>query len=239
MPEVDPIASMRIWAVEVDVAPGSVARVPPLPATDWLPCVMRMDVMGVLDLVEDVDLDELVLSGVVSNDDIVRSAVKLLEAAAGRTAWSALALGSLAHRYWASVGGDLVRMSVRFDQISLSAALDAFYGSLTRSMDDKEIKRLNSTLDRPAPEFQIALKQESTSPRDQRPPARPLPATAERYVRVRPKTQLRRPQDRPSGRIEPPTGRPEERADSGRVATSDSRPVDVGSHLEVSPGSGR
>src|SRR5690606_830197 len=97
MIEVDPIASMRIWAVEVDVNAHTL-RIPPTCAADWMPCLMRMDVMGVLDLIEGVDTDDLLINGEVSANQLRDAAVKLLESASGRSAWTSMALAALAHR---------------------------------------------------------------------------------------------------------------------------------------------
>lgn len=224
MLEFDPIASMRIWAVEVDMG-AHVVRIPPLPAADWMPCLMRMDVMGVLDLAEGVDLDELLVDGEISTDHMRDGAVKLLESAAGRTAWTTMALVALAHRYWGTIGADLMRASVKFDQISLGAALDAIYGALTKSLDEKAVKRLNITLERAPIEFQLALGQTPVFETPRR-PVKPLPAIAEQYVRVRPKTVLRRPPGHPSDPNALPSPPPEVPADSDQVATSVS-PGDV------------
>jgi hypothetical protein len=235
--EFDPIASMRMWAVEIE-AGERLLRIPPLPAADWMPCLMRMDVMGVLDLAEDVDLDDALMDGEITTEQARDAAVKLLESAAGRTCWTSMALVALATRYWMTIGADLMRMSVKFDQISLGAALDAIYGSLTKGLDEKGLKRLNVTLERAPLEFQIAMGQTPVVEPSRR-PVKQLPAIAEQYVRVRPKTVLRRPQDHPSGPNALPTGQPEARADNGLVATTVSPPVDGDSHPAVSPESDR
>lgn len=220
MLEVDPIASMRIWAIEVDLG-ANVARIPPTCAADWMPCLMRMDVMGVLDLVEGFSLEESLMDGELTVIQARDAAVKLLESAAGRPAWTALALVSLATRYWGSVGADLMRVSVKFDQISLGAALDAIYGSLSKGMDEKALQRLNVTLERPPMEFILAMGGQLPAKRPGR-EVKPLPATAEQYVRVRPKTVLRRPQDRLPSPSELPTVQLSRLANNGRRPTLDS-----------------
>ena len=237
MLEVDPIASMRIWAVEIE-AGDRLVRIPPLPAADWMPCLMRMDIMGVLDLAEGSDLDDALIEGTVTAEQARDAAVKLLESAAGRACWTSMALIALATRYWATIGADLMRASVKFDQISLGAALDAIYGSLTKGIDEKALKRLNLTLERAPIEFQLALGQVPQATPSAR-PVKPLPAIAEQYVRVRPKTVLRRPQDRPSGPNALPTGQPGALADSGQGAMSASPPGDAGSHPTALPESDR
>lgn len=213
--DVDPTASMRVWAVEVDIG-AVVARIPPLPASDWLPTLMEGDVFGVFGLVEGLDIEELLVDGEITINDAVGAAVKLIESAAGRSVWMSLALASLAKVRWLSIGSDIVRSSVRLDQVSLGAALDAIYGAITQGMDEKGVARLNATLFRPPAEFQLALGLEPFVDRFAREP-KPLPASAEQYVRVRPKTVLRRPQDRQGAENVQPTVRPEERAGNGRV----------------------
>lgn len=228
MLEFDPIASMRIWAVEVDLGPY-VAKIPPTCAADWLPTLMRMDVMGVLDLVEGVDVTDALIEGEITSVQARDAAVKLLESAAGRTCWTTMALVSLATRYWGSIGADLMRVSVKFDQISLGAALDAIYGSLCKGMDEKGIRRLNVTLERAPLEFMLALGgQPPPEPRQRA--VKPLPATAMPYVQTRPKTVLRRPQDRQPSPNSLPMPLPAGLGDSDQQATSESQPGDDGSH---------
>ncbi len=223
MLEFDPIASMRIWAVEVDLG-AFVARIPPTCAADWLPTLMRLDVVGVLDLVEGLDIEDALIDGEFTTAQARDAAVKLLESASGRTAWTTMALVSLAHRYWGSVGADLMRMSVKFDQISLSAALDCIYGSLCKGMDEKGVRRLNVTLERAPLEFILAIGGQPPAVRESPRPVRPLPSSAEQYVSTRPKTVLRKPQDRQSVPSALPMPLPDGLFDSGHPATSEPLP---------------
>lgn len=201
MPTFDPAASLRIWAVEVDLA-GFTLRIPPLPASDWLPILMRLEVLGLMELIEDVDLDEPLMDGTLKADQVVKALEELTEAATGRTQWCTMMLALSAREHWHVVGADLARAGVRFDQISIGAALDAIYGSLCRSMDEKGIAKFNRALEHPPVD--------TVQPREIRPPrgAKPLPASAEQYVRVRPKTVLRRPQDRQPAPSATPIGPP-------------------------------
>lgn len=204
MPKFDAAASLRMWAVETELG-GRTLRIPPLPAAEWLPALMTANPLGLLELTEDVDLEELLLDGTVTLAALTESLELLLESASGRTPWCAFLLAYTAAEHWHVVGADLARIGVRFEAIPLGAALDAIYGSLCRSMDEKAIVRFNNTLDRPPVG---AIKPEAIrAPRG----AKPLPASAERYVRVRPRTRLRRPQDRPgapTGTTTPPPGPP-------------------------------
>lgn len=215
MPHFDPAASLRIWAVEVTVG-GRLLRVPPLPAADWLPPVMTTNPLAVLELVEDFDLAEVLLDGAVSVDELREGLVEIVEAAAGRTAMAAFAIAGAAAARWDVIGADLARVGLRFTEISIGAALDAIYGSLCRHMEEKALVEFNRMLDTPT----VAESAPRQPPRG----AKPLPAIAEQYVRVRPKTVLRRPQDHPAGPSGPPSEPPPIPAGSGLRAETPSAP---------------
>lgn len=219
-PRFDPAASLRIWAVEVTVG-GRLLRVPPLPAADWLPSVMTTDPLSVVDLLEDFDLAGALLEGDLTISALREGLIEIVEAAAGRSAVAAFAIAGAAADRWDVIGADVARAGVRFGEISLGAALDALYGSIARHMDEKGVAEFNRILESPT------LDSAAASP-GRRPPrgAQPLPASAEQYVRERPKTQrLPRP-DRPGAPTAPPTGQSAPPADSGRpVGTGPTSPA--------------
>lgn len=215
MPKVDPIASLGIWAVEIELA-GRVLRIPPLPAGDWLPILMRLDLNGLLRIAEEVDVDEMLLDGLITAEQLEEALTLLLEAASGRPLWTTFALAYIAADNWQAIGGDLARRGVRLDVLPLGAALDAIYGALAANMDAKGVEQLHAALERPsvAPTRRVG----------------PVPASAEPYVHVRPRTVQRRPQDLPPGPSAPPTPPPAPRADSdpgseGDLTTAGPRPA--------------
>jgi hypothetical protein len=217
--EIDPVASMRVWAVDVDIG-GELMRIPPTPAADWMPSLMEGDILGILDLTDGIDFEQALIDGTVTIKDVISGVVKLLESAAGRSAWSTFALAALAKRQWSRVGADLARYSVKLNQISLSAALDAIYGALVKGMDEKGLARLDAALSRPPAEFQRALGLEPVGVLSSSRMSAHVPASAEQYVRVRPKTVIRKPQDRLPVPIEQPNEQPS--------VPVDNAPVDVG-----------
>ena len=208
MPKFDPIASLGIWAVEVELA-GRILRIPPLPAGEWLPYLLRLDLMGLRRLTEDIGLRRMLLDGTVTYAELEEALTLLLEAAAGRSMWCTLALASVAADHWHVVGGTLARRGVRLETLPLGAALDAIYGTLTANMDEKSLAQFHAVLDRSGPE--------ATAP-----PRRtaPVPASAERYVRERPRTVQRKPQDRPGAPSASPTPPPELPVDSAPADVS-------------------
>jgi hypothetical protein len=219
VPKFDPVASLRIWAVEVDLA-GRVLRIPPLPAADWLPIVMRLDLNGLLDLADEIEIDELLLDGVITYEQLQDALTLLLEGAAGRPAWTTFALAHLAAEHWRTIGGDLARRGVQLGTLPLGGALDAIYGSLAAHMDEKGLAELHRVFDK--------------APDEPATPSRrygPVPASAEQYVRVRPKTVQRRPQDPRGAPSAPPTALPDPPADSdlggGSVSPSPGLPPEM------------
>lgn len=211
MPRFDSSASLRIWAIETTVG-GRLLRVPPLPSADWLPAVMRMDPFAVFDLVEDFDLGEMLTDVGLSVEELRDAAVEIVEAASGRSSIAAFAIAGAAAERWDVIGADLARAGVRFDVISLGAALDAIYGSLCRSMkDEKSLAEFNRILETPTAGDVV---RQSRRPRG----AKPLPASALPFVRERPKTQLLPKPDPLPGQNARPNGRLRRRVDSGPEA---------------------
>lgn len=213
MPRFDPVASLRVWAVETDVA-GRVLRIPPLPAADWLPPLMTSSPLALLELADDIDVGGLLLDKELTAVELTDALNMLIESATGRTPWAAILLASFAREHWHVIGGELARAGVNFESISIGAALDAIYTTLCRLMDDKGIAKLNRALDHPPVD--------TIKPQAIRPPrgAKPLPASAEQYVRVRPKTVLHRPQDRQAAQSAQPTAPHAPHADSDPPASA-------------------
>lgn len=193
-PSFDASASVRIWAVEATLG-GRQLRVPPLPASEWLPLFFEGKVLGIRELLEDFDLREALREEAFTFAEFKEKMEFMAEVAAGRPWLSAYAIAGAAANRWDVIGSDLARAGVRFDQIPLGGALDAMYASLLRHMDEAAQQQFIRLVKDGAPP-----KPKSRAPKN----AKPLPSTSLQYVQTRPKTQLRRPQDRPDAPTEPP-----------------------------------
>jgi hypothetical protein len=231
--DIDPIASFRQWAIEVDLG-GRVLRIPPTPAADWMPTLMTLDLWRVLDLAEDFDVDELLIDGSVTVAEVSEALLKVVEAASGRTTWAAMALIHAATANWKVVGAEMMRFAPRFDEMSLGSALDMIYATLSRCMDDKSLKKFDIVLAN-APE---ELGGKPTRARASRRPVRQLPASAAPYVRERSKTRLRTPPVPPVAPPVSPTPPPGTPVGSGLLATIESPPAAAGNHPAESPEAG-
>lgn len=208
-PTFDAAASLRVWAVETTLA-GRLLRIPPLPAADWLPALMAGNTLRLRELLEDCDLSTALMDEDFTLAELDTALQFLAESAAGRSIKTTVIIASSAAARWDVIGADLARAGMRFDEISLGAALDAIYGSLLRHMDEsgqKEFNRLLMDVVESRPARRLAQR------------AEPLPASVLRSLEKRPKTVLRRPPDHQGVQNAQPTPLPERPADNGRVAT--------------------
>lgn len=187
MPKFDAAASLGLWAIEVTIG-EQVARVPPLPASDWLPVLMTGDARNALDLVEgDFDLTSALLHEGATVEDVVEQVTILVEAVAGRALVTALTIAEFARDRWDLIGPDMARIGLRFDQVPLGYALDAIWSTMLRVVDEKAAARFVAEVDR-------AESGDEPAKVGVEPPASlrdspPLPASAEPYVRERPRTR--------------------------------------------------
>jgi hypothetical protein len=151
---VDPVASLRIWAVELELG-GRTYEVPALPAADWFPVISSMDLLQVLDLMpsslsgEGPDLDEMLLSGKVTGEEMTDALTSVVEEVTGRPYHAALVLAVAARDRWPVVGGELARRGFRWDEMPIGAALDAVYLTLVERIKAEDIPRFHALLETP------------------------------------------------------------------------------------------
>jgi hypothetical protein len=233
---VDPAASMRCWAIEVELA-GRVFEIPALPAADWWPVLVDVSVSGVMDLfsTSQDDLDEMLLSGEVDGAGLHAALTEALEEAAGRTAHAAFVLASIAHQNWPVLGGQLAAAGFLWDVQPLGAALDALYHLITSGLPEESTE--GGTTTRPRDQFHALLDNEAVvggKPTEQlrrravtgfEAMAGPRPttgarATGEQSGSARPRTRPRPRPPRPGGQSGAPRTPRVPRADSGPAASS-------------------
>jgi hypothetical protein len=189
---------MRCWAVEIELG-GRVYEIPALPAVEWWPVLTSGDLNRVLDFVESTpddphNVDDLLLSGELSAESLVEVLTGAVEETAGRSFHAALVLATVANNQWAAIGGSLAQTGFRWDEQSLSAALDAVYSLVVERLDKDALKRFSALLEndtlttgkrdrkRVVNEFEAVA-----GPR----PKTGVVATGERSGSERPRTQLR------------------------------------------------
>jgi hypothetical protein len=156
--EVDPVASMRCWAIDLELG-GRTYEIPALPAMDWWPVLVSADKTMVLDFLvsspeDPFNVDELLLLGEFTSEEIAESLTDAIEQAAGRSFHVSVVLANTADRNWPVIGGELACRGFRWDVQPIGAALDAIYavtisGMSKESRDSFEALLANESISQP------------------------------------------------------------------------------------------
>jgi hypothetical protein len=145
----DALAALRIWAIEVELG-GEVFQVPPRPASEWFVAILGEEplplIPGLMDVAASDRIGELLLDDEIDVDLLVTRHRELLTIAAGRSWWEADRLIRSAGESWHIIGGELTRLGVDLDKVSLAAALNAIYVICVRTMDEKERNKFDIDL---------------------------------------------------------------------------------------------
>lgn len=149
----DPLAALRIWAIDVDLG-GDTFTVPPRPAVEWFLAILDEDtplplIPGLMEGDAEERVTDLLLDGLVTAEDIAKRSRELLTAAAGRPWWEADRLIRSSGASWHIIGGELTRLGVDLSRVSLAAALNAIYVVCVRTMDEKERNKFDIDLRMP------------------------------------------------------------------------------------------
>jgi hypothetical protein len=224
--QVDPAASLRCWALEIDLG-GRTYEVPALPAADWLPVLLEGDPLIVLDMfvsIEDGEtIDDLILAGQVKSDELTEALIGAVEQAAGRPFMASYVLVQAATRHWATISGRLSQRGFRWDREPLGAALDAVYSIITMNMKDEDRVKFEALLDTPMPGRKGVTGPAATEGFEMLAGPKPtggVRASGELSGSARPRSQPRHPQPRQDDPSPAPTARRAQRARSGPQASS-------------------
>lgn len=149
----DALAALRIWALDVELA-GETFEVAPRPAADWFVAILDEDtplplIPGMMDAAAEDRITDMLLDGVIDAELIATRSRELLTAAAGRPWWEADRLIRSSGASWHIIGGELTRLGVDLDRVSLAAALNAIYVVCVRTMDEKERTKFDIDLRMP------------------------------------------------------------------------------------------
>lgn len=228
--EVDPLASMRCWAIEIELG-GRTYDVPALPAADWWPVLVSGDLGQILDFVtstpeDPFNLDDLLLEGRVDHKELAESLSDAVETVAGRSFHVAFVIVRVALSQWATVNGAIVRRGFRWDQQPLGAALDALYTTITENMTKENLDKFlalleDETLTQPGkkrkpPERVINEFESMAGPR----PTAGVRSTDGQSGNARPRTRRQPRPPRQGARSSAPSEPPGRPAGSGPAASS-------------------
>ncbi|HEX5199330.1 MAG TPA: hypothetical protein VFW27_05260 [Actinoplanes sp.] len=146
----DALAALKIWALEVELA-GETFTVPARPAADWFLAILDEEAVlplipGMMGAEAEDRIGEMLLDEEIDTDLIVTRSRELLTAAAGRPWWEADRLIRSSAASWHIIGGELTRLGVDLEKVSLAAALNAIYVICVRTMDEKERNKFDIDL---------------------------------------------------------------------------------------------
>jgi hypothetical protein len=146
----DALAALKIWGHDVDLG-GETFEVPALPAVAWFVAILSEDtplplIPGLMGDTAEERITEMLLSGEVEPQEIITRTRELLTAAAGRPWWEADRLIRSSAESWQIIGGELTRLGVDLNRVSLAAALNAIYVVCVRTMDEKERNKFDIDL---------------------------------------------------------------------------------------------
>lgn len=166
--DVDPLASLRGWELEVELG-GGTYRVMPRMAGHWLTILVRnpMDAADILPAMVAEDqqeaLEEALVAGAVSADEIHEAVLEVIADASGRPWWWTLRLVQAAVGSWAIIHGSLVAAGANLANMPLGAALDAIYVTCMTRMDKEHREAFDRDLEMPPARQEIDEQREAES----------------------------------------------------------------------------
>jgi hypothetical protein len=149
----DALAALKIWALDVDLA-GETFTVPPQAASAWFLAILDSEtplplIPGMMADGSEERVIDLLLEDRTTAEEIAVRSRELLTAAAGRPWWEADRLIRGSAESWQVIGGELTRLGVDLDKVSLASALNAIYVICVRTMDEKERNKFDIDLRMP------------------------------------------------------------------------------------------
>lgn len=155
----DPLASLRICKVAVSLA-GRTWLIPAHDAAVWLEILLDEELdpeavfPGLCGPQTVVEVNRLLLDGVVTEADMEEAICDAIEAASGRKWWITLRLCRFLRGNWDRIGGELAANGVTPFGVSLSYWLDGAYATAIRLMldgDPRQAAKFTAQLTAPLP----------------------------------------------------------------------------------------
>lgn len=141
--DVDPLASLRISKVAVDLA-GRRWLIPAVDAATWLEILLDDPLdpealfPGLCGPEVIVEVNDLIILGEITMDQMQEAIFDVIEAASGRKWWVALRLCKAIRGGWDRVGGELASHGVTPFGVSLSYWLDGAFATSFRILAEQD-----------------------------------------------------------------------------------------------------
>lgn len=166
----DPAASLSLFPVELAVG-GHTFTVPAHPARRWVEMLVANDLLlmlaaepeGFIDDEQARRVEDLLIDGEVSLEDVREALQEAVGVVAGRDWWEAVGLvfTVTAEVNWARMNGQLVVAGVDAGAVPFGAWLDAAMWLATQHMDEKQLGRFLGVLQTPPVEVGLDEERES------------------------------------------------------------------------------
>lgn len=204
----DPLASMRLWAVDVEMG-GRTYTIPPLPASEWWGVLLAGDpfeaVLELIPPVESSDLDELLLDGTIAVSEMTGALTDAIEQITGRTLQAGIVLAGAAAMHWPVVNGRLARSGFRWDVMPIGAALDAIYAMIVENQDEETRAKFEALIDPEAAKQKQRAEARAAFAEMAGPPPTPAVTSAGPSSGSRPRTERPSRPRHPRARSSEPT----------------------------------
>jgi len=167
----DPVWSLQPWPVSVTFA-GHLFEVPAVPAVDWLQHLMSPDAdpldafPGMLSDGDQELINDALLDGAVSMDDVYETCLNVITNVSGRPWWVTLRLVEVAKQSWHSLGAEMLLRGVDATKLSLSGWLDVLLLLIMRNIDPKDAMMFTMKLEQVPPELAAEQKEPEISRSD-------------------------------------------------------------------------
>lgn len=151
---VDPLASLRSWDLMVELGDREYL-IAARNAADWLPILLDdpFDASAVLPgMLSDSDaelLEEDLIDGGVTAQEVIDAALEVISLASGRSWWWTMRLLSYASASWLVLWGDLIARGIDVQRLPLGSVLDALYLTLASRLKEEMRKSLDRELETP------------------------------------------------------------------------------------------
>lgn len=152
--KIDATASLRVWAVTVDIA-GRSYRIPPRPAAAWLGAIASTNLARIVPgMIEDVeageDLLDALLAGEVPVAEWQNAAHDAIATVTGMKWWTASRLTYYLLDSWSVLGGAVLARGLDPSVAPVGAVLTLTYRILLENCkDESERRKLDLELDKP------------------------------------------------------------------------------------------
>lgn len=156
------LATLRVWAVQVEVPGAGLCIVPPTPAAGWMEAVLlggdRPDVIpGMLEDPDQIDrVQREIVNGRLQRDQLVELSRAALAETAGATWWWACRLIAGYGAYPRELGGRLALAGIDVSTRPLALVLATLHEVLVRELPQDKRIVLDLQLNTPPPGVQAA-----------------------------------------------------------------------------------